>query len=78
MMNIVLDICLVVSVISLNALLWACWYARFILKPPESGRDGAETGESESKDELAKKERLAKEWANMMNYDGSKQGGDEW
>lgn len=78
MMNVVLDICLVVSVVSLNALLWANWYARFILRPPENGRDGAKTGESESKDELAKKERLAKEWANMMNYDGSRQGGDEW
>lgn len=77
-MNIILDICLAVSVVSLNALLWAYWYARFILKPPESGRNGAETGVGESKEELAKKERLAKEWANMMNYDGSKQGGDEW
>lgn len=77
-MNIILDICLAGSMISLNALLWANWYARFILKPPENGRNGAKTGAEESKEELAKKERLAKEWANMMNYDGSKQGGDEW
>lgn len=77
-MNIVLDICLAVSVISLNALLWACWYARFILRPPEDDINGAKTAAEESKDELVKKERLAKEWANMMNYDGSKQGGDEW
>ena len=69
MMNIILDICLAGSVISLNALFWACWYAKFILKPPENGRNG---------DKLAKKERLAKEWANMMKYDGSRQGGDDW
>lgn len=78
MMNIVLDICLVVSVISLNALLWAYWYAKFILRVPEDGRNGAKTDAGESKDELVKKERLAKEWANMMNYDGSRQGGEEW
>lgn len=78
MMNIVLDICLVVSVISLNALLWAYWYTRFILRPPEDDRNGVKTDAGESKDELVKKERLAKEWANMMNYDGSRQGGEEW
>lgn len=77
-MNIVLDICLVLSVISLNALLWAYWYARFVLRPPENDRSGAKTDAEDNKDELVKKERLAKEWANMMNYDGSRQGGDEW
>ena len=78
MMNIILDICLAVSVISLNALLWACWYAKFILRVPENGRNGDKTGAEENRDELVKKERLAKEWANMMNYDGSRQGGEEW
>ena len=77
-MNIILDICLAGSVISLNALFWACWYAKFILKPPENGRNGDKTGAEENKEELAKKERLAKEWANMMKYDGSRQGGDDW
>lgn len=77
-MSIVLDVCLVVSVVSLNALLWACWYAKFILRPPENDRNWDKTAAEESKDELVKKERLAKEWANMMNYDGSRQGGDEW
>lgn len=77
-MNIILDVCLAVSVISLNALLWACWYARFILKSSENGRNRDKTAAVENKEELVKKERLAKEWANMMNYDGSRQGGDEW
>ena len=77
-MNIILNICLAGSVVSLNALLWACWYARFILRLPEDDRNGAKTAAEESKDEFVKKERLAKEWANMMNYDGSRQGGDEW
>lgn len=77
-MSIVLDVCLVVSVVSLNALLWAYWYAKFVLRPSENGRNGDKTAAEESKDELVKKERLAKEWANMMNYDGSRQGGDEW
>lgn len=77
-MSIALDVCVVVSVVSLNALLWACWYARFILRVPENGENGVKTGAEESKDELVKKERLAKEWANMMNYDGSRQGGEEW
>lgn len=78
MMKIVLDICLVLSVISLNALLWAYWYAKFVLRPPENGRNGAKTDAEDNEEELVKKERLAKEWANMMNYDGSRQGGDEW
>lgn len=77
-MGIALDVCVVVSVVSLNALLWACWYARFVLRPPENGRNGAKTDAEENEEEFVKKERLAKEWANMMNYDGSRQGGDEW
>lgn len=77
MMKIVLDICLVLSVISLNALLWAYWYARFVLRPPENGRNGAKTDANENEEEQRKKERLAKEWANMMNYNGIGGGGDE-
>nr|DAP59410.1 MAG TPA: hypothetical protein [Caudoviricetes sp.] len=76
-MKIVLDICLVLSVISLNALLWAYWYARFVLRPPENGRNGAKTDANENEEEQRKKERLAKEWANMMNYNGIGGGGDE-
>lgn len=76
-MKIVLDICLVISVISLNALLWAYWYARFVLRPPENGRNGAKTDANENEEEQRKKERLAKEWANMMNYNGIGGGGDE-
>lgn len=76
-MKIVLDFCLVLSVISLNALLWAYWYARFVLRPPENGRNGAKTDAEDNEEELVKKERLAKEWANMMNYNGIGGGGDE-
>lgn len=75
-MSIVLDICLVASVLSINALLWAHWYVRYV-RPPVRGGNGANSAANETDEETVKKERLAKEWANLMNYSGNEQGGDE-
>lgn len=77
MMNIVLDICLITSVISLNALLWANWYVRYVKSLPTEGAGGYRTGANENEEEQRKKDKLAKEWANMMNYNGIGGGGDE-
>lgn len=76
MMSMVLDICLVASVLSMNALLWAYWYVRYV-RPPVRGGNGANSAANETDEETVKKERLAKEWANLMNYSGNEQGGDE-
>lgn len=76
-MDVIFDICLMVSVISLNVFLWVNWYTNRLSKPSEKGGDMPKMPANEQDEEMAKKEKLAKEWANMMSYDGTKQGGDD-
>lgn len=75
-MLILLEVCLGLSVLSVNALLWAHWYVRYV-RPPVRGGNAPNSAANETDEETVKKERLAKEWANLMNYSGNEQGGDE-
>lgn len=76
-MEMLVEICIAFSLISLNMLLWVLCYAKY-LKPLElernKNRDRNDLNTSD--EETIRKEKLAKEWANMMNYNGIKQGGD--
>lgn len=74
-MDAILSICIAGSLLSLNVLLWVLCYVKY-LKPPERGRDEAKIDLKESDEENIEKEKLAKEWANMMNYNGIIKGGD--
>lgn len=75
MMSMLIDICTACSLISLNVLLWVLCYVKY-LKPSERGKNEGGNDLKLDDEENIEKEKLAKEWANMMNYNGIIKGGD--
>lgn len=66
-----IEVAITLTLININVLAWAglLKWARSILKTPA-------LDEKEKDKETIEKEKLAKEWANMMNYNGTLQGGE--
>lgn len=66
-----IEIVISLTLINLNIMAWAIFWkrARNVLK-------SATIDEEEKDRESIEKEKLAKEWANMMNYNGMFQGGE--
>ena len=67
-----IEIAITLTLININVLAWVV-----LFKCPLTASKRPTIDEKEKDKETIEKEKLAKEWANMMNYNGTLQGGDE-
>lgn len=66
-----IEIAITLTLININVLAWV-----ILFKCPKTALKCPTIDKKEKDRESIEKEKLAKEWANMMNYNGTLQGGE--